>query len=48
MLVPDKSRPFVVLSVFSFGDSALLWNVSESRGGIGASERERGDRLHIV
>ena len=48
MLVPDKSRPFVLLSLCSFGDSALLWNVVESRGGIGASERKREDRLHIV
>ena len=42
MLAPDKSRSFVLLSSsFSFGNSALLVNVVESRGGIGASHRER-------
>ena len=39
MLAPDKSRCSSL--IFSFGDSALLINVVESRGGIGASHRER-------
>ena len=46
MLEPDKSRSFFH-SPACLCDSALLCDVVESRGGIEASECERGERLHI-
>ena len=41
LIKADLLRSFILKVFFSFGDSALLVNVVESRGGIGASHRER-------